>query len=201
MSGGAGLVKGGGREGPFYVSSKAADGSVRRTRVEEVPGFAVRFPAGAFAVVAGVEAQALVGGEGFDGQDVPDVEGDDVGGEEVDVVGGVDDFALAIDAVDGLDVEAAGAHDFGAFQLHAPEAGAGVEDEVVAFAVSPRLGEVEAEGFGFEEEGGFGKFSGTLGVAVDGRMRACRGQGLHLLWAFRVEKKRRSYGLRLYLFL
>jgi hypothetical protein len=32
---------------------------------EEAPGFAVGFPAGALAVVAGVETQALVGGEGF----------------------------------------------------------------------------------------------------------------------------------------
>ena len=45
--------------------------------LEEVPGFAVGFPAGSLAVVAGVETQALVGGEGFYGQDVPNVEGDE----------------------------------------------------------------------------------------------------------------------------
>jgi len=155
-----------------------------------VPGFAVLFPAGALAGDVGVKTQAFVGGEGFDGQDVPDVEGDDVGGQEVDVVGGVRDFALAVDAVDGLNVVAAGTEDFGAFQLYAQEAGTGVEDEVVALAVSPGLGQVEAQGFGFEQEGGLGEFSGALGVAVDGWTGGGGGSWLHELGAFRVEKKK-----------
>jgi len=133
-----------------------------------VPGFAVFFPAGALAGDVGIEAQAGGAGEGVDGQDVPRVHGEDVGDQDVDVVGGVSDFAFAVDAVDGLDVVAAGTEDFGAFELHAPEAGAGVEDEVVALAVSPRLGDEEAEGVGLEHEGGFGEFSGALVVAVDG---------------------------------
>jgi len=110
-----------------------------------VPGFAVFFPARIFADDVGVQAEAFAGAEGFDGQEVPHVEGDDVGHEEIDVVGGVAYFAFAVDAVDGLDVVAAGAEDLGAFELHAPEAGSGVEDEIVAIAVSPGLGEVEAE--------------------------------------------------------
>ena len=118
-------------------------------RLEEVPGFAVFFPAGSLADGVRIEAEAFVGGEGFYGQDVPDVEGQDVGDQDVDVVSGVDDFAFAVDAVDGLDVVAAGAEDFGAFDLHAPATGAGVEDEVVALAVSPGLGKVKAQGFGF----------------------------------------------------
>jgi hypothetical protein len=138
-----------------------------------VPSLAILFPAGSLAGDVGIEAEAFVGGEGFNGQDVPDVEGEDVGDQDVNVVGGVDDFAFAVDAVDGLDVVAASADDFGAFELHAPEARAGVEDEVVAFAVSPGLGEVEAEGFRFQEEGGFGEFSGALGVAVDGIAGGC----------------------------
>jgi len=136
-----------------------------------VPGFAVLFPAGSFADGVGIETEAFVWGEAFDWEDVPDVEGENLGGEEVDVGGGVDDFAFTVDAVDGLDVVAAGAEDFGAFDLHTPDASAGVEDEVVTLAVSPRLGQVEAEGFGFEQEGSFGEFSGALGVAVDGWAR------------------------------
>ena len=88
-----------------------------------------------------------------------------MGDEDVDVFGGVGDFSFAVGAVDRLNVVAAGAQDFGAFELHAPEAGAGVEDEVVALAVSPGFGGVEAQGSGFEHEGGFGEFSGALGVA------------------------------------
>ena len=131
------------------------------------------------------------------GQDVPDVEGQDVGCEDVDVVGGIGCFAFAVDAVDGLDVVAAGAEDLGAFELHAPEAGAGVEDEVVAFAVSPGLGEVEAEGFGFEQEGGFGELSGAFGVCG-----GWVGEGLRWFVAswtgtFQWKRKRRSYWLRL----
>jgi hypothetical protein len=166
--------------------------------VQEVPGFAVLFPAGSFAIDIGIEAEAFAGRKGFDGQDVPDVEGDDVGGEDVDVVGGVGDFALSVDAVAGLHVVAAGAQDFGALELHAPEAGAGVEDEVVALAVSPGVGDVEAEGFGFEQEGGFGEFSGALGVAVDRRTRGGGGEWLHFVGVpFGWKRKRRSYGLRL----
>ena len=106
---------------------------------EEVPGFAVVFPAGALAWDVGVEAQAGRARDGFDGQDVPDVDGEDVGDEDIDVFRGISDFAFAVDAIDGLNVVAAGAEDFGAFELHAPETGASVEDEVIAFAVSPGL--------------------------------------------------------------
>ena len=169
------------------IQSRAADGSVRPTRVEEMPGFAVGFPAGALAVVARVQTQAFVGGEGFYGQDVPDVEGKDMDGQGVDIVGGVGHFAFAVDAVDGLDVIAAGAHHLGALYLYTPEAEAGIEDEVVALAVAPGLGQVEAQGFALEEESGFGEFSGALGVAVNGRASGRSGgcgQGLHKdIWA------------------
>jgi len=88
--------------------------------------------------------------------------------------------------------------------LHAPEAGAAIEDEVVAFAVSPWLSGVEAEGAGFEQEGGFGKFTGALGVAVDGLDFGRGGparvfDSFHGICAFRSEKKKRSYWLRLYI--
>ena len=133
-----------------------------------MPSFAVLFPAGAFAGDVGIEAEAGALLDGCDGQDVTDIHGQDVGDEEVDVIGGVGDFALAVDAVDGLDVVAAGAQDFGAFELYAPQAGAVADDEVVALAVSKGLGDVKAQGSGLEPEGGFGDFSGAFRVVVDG---------------------------------
>jgi len=111
------------------------------------PGFAVLFEAGAAGSV-GVEAEHGRGHAGFYGEDVPDVAGDDVGDEEVDVVGSVDGAAFA-DGVGGADFVGSGAEDFGAFDLHSPEeflwaAVVGGDDEVVALAVSPGLGDVVA---------------------------------------------------------
>ena len=50
--------------------------------------------------------------------------------------------------------------------------GVGVEDEVVAFAVSPGTGDAEAEAGGLEGEGEFGKFSAAFGgeFALEGRV-------------------------------
>ena len=45
--------------------------------------------------------------------------------------------------------------------------GAEIKDEIVALAVPPGFGDAEAQGSGFEHEGGFGEFSGALGIAVD----------------------------------
>src|SRR5579864_9001044 len=133
-----------------------------------MPGFAVGFPAGTLAGDVGIETETGATGDGFDGQDIPGVNGNDVGYEDVNVFGGVGDFALAVDAIDGLDIVAAGAENFGALQLNAPEAGTGGNDEVIAFAVSPGLGDTEAQSFYLEHEGGFGDFSHALGVAADG---------------------------------
>jgi hypothetical protein len=109
-------------------------GSGERRRM---PGFAIAFLAGAFAFDVGIKAQACGGDDHVDGKYVPGILRDDVSDEEVDLVGGVDDFALAVNGVDGLNVVAAGADHLSAFELHAPEAGSGVEDEIVAFAVAP----------------------------------------------------------------
>jgi hypothetical protein len=49
------------------------------------------------------------------------------------------------------------------FDLHAPEALAGVEDEVVAFAIAPGLGDSEAEAGGFVKESELGEFAATFG--------------------------------------
>jgi hypothetical protein len=60
----------------------------------------------------------LPGGEGFDGEDVPDVERDDVGKEDVDVVDRIGRFSGLI-GVDRLDIVSAGAHGGGALDLSA----------------------------------------------------------------------------------
>jgi hypothetical protein len=108
------------------VYTGCPDEAPRLRTGQEVPGFAVLFPAGAFAGDVGIEAEAGGVLENLDGQDVPDVERDAVGHQDVDIFGGVSDFTFSVDAVDGLDVVASGAQDFGAFQLYAPEAGAGI---------------------------------------------------------------------------
>jgi len=155
----------------------------RSRLAEEVPGFAIFFPAGAGAVDVGIEAQAAGGSEVFDGDHVPGFLRDDVGDESIDFVGGVADFAAAVDGVDGLHVVSAGAEGGGAFELDAPEAAAGVEDEVVALAVAPGFGDDETFFGGFEQESGFGELSGALGVGArpgdfarrDGRRRVLHG--------------------------
>jgi len=112
-----------------------------------VPGFAVGFEAHFFGLAVGVEAEHGLGGADFDGDDVPDVEGDDVGGDEVDVGAGVDGASFA-DGVGGAGFVGAGADAFSAFDLDAVESGAVVEDEVVAAAVAPGLGDAESEAGG-----------------------------------------------------
>ena len=122
----------------------------RLLRAQEMPGFTITLPAGALAFDVGIETQALRTRYDVDGEHIPGIFGDDVRDQNVDLVGGVNDFAVTIDSVGGLNVIAASANDLGAFELHAPEARAGVENEVVAFAVAPGAGDVEAEAFGFE---------------------------------------------------
>ena len=139
--------------------------------VEEVPGFAVFFQAHLFRFAVRVEAEHGLGSADFDGDDVPDIEGDDMGGDEVDVALGVDGAAFA-DGVAGAGFVGVGAEAVGAFDLHAKEFHPGlravVEDEVVALAVSPGLGDGEATLAGLVEKGGFGTFSGALGVGAVG---------------------------------
>jgi hypothetical protein len=133
-----------------------------------VPGFAVGFEAHLFGLAVGVEAEHGLGGADFYWEDVPNVEFDHVGGYEVDVALGVDGAAFA-GGVGGAGFVGAGAEGVGAFDLYAEEMdlgfGAVVEDEVVAFAVSPGLADAEAALGGLVEEGGFGALSGALGVA------------------------------------
>ena len=109
-----------------------------------MPGLAIVLEARAFASALRIEAEAFAGREGLDGEHVPDIERDDVGDKNVNVVGGVNHLALSVDRVDGLDVVTAGAHDFGALELDAPEAAGGgvVAGVVVVRVVVMRIGAV-----------------------------------------------------------
>jgi hypothetical protein len=89
---------------------------------------------------------------------------------------------------------------------------AGVEDEVVAFAVSVGLGDGEAEADGFEDEGEFGElsatFSGEVVAGGDGGEESgecgfgpwARRWGRRIRGRFRdiwAREKARAFGLRL----
>jgi hypothetical protein len=118
-----------------------------------------------FASAVRIEAQAFAGSEGVDGNHVPQIFRDDPGDEEVDFVASVSGFPSGgFDAIARLGVA------LGGFDLNAPEiAVSGVEEKVVTLAVSPRLGDAEAQAGGFSEEGGLGGFSATLaGGEADG---------------------------------
>lgn len=166
-----------------------ADGAVgwRRGRVggrvEQVPGFAVLFEAHLFGFAVRVEAEHRRGGADFDGNDIPEIERDDVGDEEVDVATGVDGASFA-GGVGSAGFVCAGAERAGGFGLNADELASVVEDEVVALAVSPGLGDTEAEAGGFVEEGGFGALSGALGVA--GADEAGESWTVGVLWGWLV---------------
>jgi len=133
-----------------------SDGNFERDQLrlaQQVPGFAVGGEEGALArVAAGREEDAGAVLDEGDGEDEPGVLGDDVGDEEVDFGGLVGDDAV-VGAAMSVDAVEAAHQSGGGFDLDAPEAGSGVEDEVVAFAVAVGLGDVEAERGGFEDEG------------------------------------------------
>ena len=80
------------------------------------PGFAVFLEGGAgLAAGVGIEADAFALSDGLDGDDVPDIFGDDVGDEEVDFFAGIDLAAGSggFDAVTGFGVEGGRFHPFG----------------------------------------------------------------------------------------
>jgi hypothetical protein len=130
---------------------------------EEAPGFAVDFEASVAAGV-GAEMESRAGNDGVDGDDVPDVFGDDVGDEEVDFVGGVEGAIAA-----GADVITRSVEAGGALDLDAVEAVAVVDKEVVAVVFAPGLGHGKIEAGGFGEEGGFdGVSEAAFGRLGDG---------------------------------
>ena len=84
--------------------------------------------------------------------------GNDIGDDEVNFLGGVARVAGHVfDAVTGI------GEPLSRLDLDAPESVSGVEDEVVALAVAPRLGGAEAESGGAGEERGFDSFADFLG--------------------------------------
>src|SRR5712692_9303656 len=115
----------------------------------------------------GIEAEHGGGHAGADGEDVPEVERDDVGDEEVYVLGGIDGAGFA-DGVGGAGFVGVGAEGVGGFDLDTEEAASVVEDEVVALAVTPGFGDAESERAGFLEESGFAALAATLGVLAAG---------------------------------
>ena len=125
------------------------------------PGFAVDFadPAAGGSLRKEVELRVLFSDRY--GDHVPEIFGDNVNHEEIDFSGGV--AAIVASAFNRV-VRVDKTH--GGFDLDAPEFFAGVEDEVVALAVSPDTGDAEAE------LGGFGEESGFRGLA----MRLTRGE-------------------------
>src|SRR5207245_10726331 len=129
-------------------------------QAQQMPGLAIVLEARAFASALRIEAKAFAGREGIDGEQEADIERDDVGDKNVNVVGGVNHLALSVDGVDGLDVVTAGAHDFGALELDAPEAAGGgvVAGVVVVRVVVMRIGAVRV----------FAMRSVVMGVVVMG---------------------------------
>ncbi len=88
---------------------------------------------------------------------IPQIFGDNINREEIDFAGGIAAIiASALDHVMRVDKT------HGGFDLNAPEAAAGVGDEVVALTVSPDAGDAEAEIGGFGEESGFGGLATRL---------------------------------------
>lgn len=95
-----------------------------------------------------------------DGKDIPGVGGDYVGGDEVDLVAGV---GVAV----GVEVafEGASALEERALHLYAVEASAVFDGEVVWSAVSPGLGDAQAEFGGAGHETEFDPLASRFGEA------------------------------------
>src|SRR5262249_54037885 len=110
-----------------------------------------------------IEAQHGLRRADFDRNDVPEIEWNDVGGNEVDVIFGVDGASFA-GGVSGAGFVGPCADAFSAFDLNAVETFSIVEDEVVAAAVAPGLGDSKSHVDGAGKEGGFGALSGDLSI-------------------------------------
>ena len=137
----------------------AAAAAVLRTR-HQAPGLAVFLVARHPPFARGKEFHRADGAEQRNRDHIPDVLRHDVADEEVNLAGGV---GPALDVAAGMEGVSIFAVAVRRLHLHAPGTGAVVEDEIVAVALSPGLGDGEAEGGGFVEEGGFGDLSAALG--------------------------------------
>jgi hypothetical protein len=108
----------------------------------------------------------------FDRDYVPDVDRNEVSDKKVDFLGCVLG-ALAIAASSGQVVVTV-VMVTSRLDLYTPEALARVKDEVVAFAITPGLGDAEAEAGGFVKESELGDFAATFGPE-----RSAHDGGLH----------------------
>ena len=133
-----------------------------RFLAEQVPCVEVLVELGLAAAHGKVNVQAV--SEDADGQNVPAFHRVDVGDEEVDLLGGV--WAGAVPGNTNLVSRLLAPN---RLHLDAPEEVAGVEDEVVVVAISPGLGDAEAERDGFTHESEFGHFSFALGKELEFR--------------------------------
>ena len=124
---------------------------------KQVPGFLVFFVTGSGAVRREQDVGLSVGGGR--GQDVPEIQFDDVGGDEVEAVAGVGNAA-------GSDVALirTSALVLGAFDLDAQEVSVVLDGEVVRGHVSPGAADAEAEFGGAGHEAHFGPLAPQLGV-------------------------------------
>lgn|SRR5258707_12787559 len=105
---------------------------------EEVPGFFVALVLVPFAVLG--EDHSGLAEESADGEDVPNVVGDDVDGEVVDLVCGV---GTLMEGIEGTAVGHSGPAIRG-LDLDAQESSVMLEADVVAGRVSPGFGNVES---------------------------------------------------------
>jgi hypothetical protein len=135
-----------------------------------MPGVAVFFKTRpGWPLAGGKQLHAADCGEDFDREHIPCVRRHDVGHEEVDLLGGVHLTREVAAGMEGVSVFGDGVR---GLDLHAPAIASAVEDEVVAVALAPRLGNAEAETGGFMKKGGFSHLAATLGRKVCGSLRA-----------------------------
>lgn len=123
-------------------------------RGHEAPGFAILLVVAAAGSAVGEEKQAFLF-DFIDGDYVPDVDRDEVGDKHIDFLGCVERFLVVAASCMQIVVTAVVAAS--GFDLDTPQALAGVEDEVIAFAVAPWFGDSETKGGGFVEESEFGE--------------------------------------------
>ena len=174
------MPKSGGQECPPYISDRASpDAQARRLGLREfvyvstlwahkqVPGFAEFAVEALLGAVFGIEQEADAAFQSGNGDDVPGLFGDYVDDQEIDLRLLIGDGAL-VEAAAAVDVVGVVVEIAGGFDLDAPEAGVGVENEVVTVAVAVRLGDFEAALDGGELEDEFGELSATLGFAAAG---------------------------------
>ncbi len=125
-----------------------------------MPGLTVFFEAGHASPAHGENFHRADVAKNLDRDHVPDIVRDDVANDEVNVERRINSGGDVAAGVKGVSVDGAG---MSGLDLHAPKIAAGFEDEIVAVAFAPGLGNAESEGGGFVKEGGFGDLAAALG--------------------------------------